>query len=256
MPARRPSRKEVASLRLTPDDTIAFYLGQWGVNLTIAFTWLVMGLLLFFAWLGTRPLRRSGEPSRWQLGLEIIVEAVADQIRPIAADRPERFVPFVGTLFLYIATCNVLSIVPGFEPPTGSLSTTAGLAICVLFAVPYFGVRERGLGPYLRSYIEPNPIMLPFNIIGELSRTLSLAIRLFGNVMSGSLIAAVLLAVIPLLFPAVMQAFGLLTGLIQAYIFAVLATVYIASAVEVQHKPNVSHQSNPLAGEDGSHADN
>lgn len=247
---------EVNALQLTPDQVILFYIGPWAINLTIALTWLVMALLVGLALLGTRPIRRSGEPTAWQLGLEVVVESVVDQIRPMCPDRPERLVPFVGTLFLYIATSNVLAIVPGFNPPTGSLSTTAGLALCVLFAVPYFGMRERGFREYLRTYIEPNPIMLPFNIIGELSRTLSLAIRLFGNVMSGTLIAAVLIAVVPLLFPAVMQAFGLLTGLIQAYIFAVLATVYIASAIEVQGKATRRHRSDAAPGEDGSNADN
>jgi len=247
----------VAGIRLTPDEVVLFYLGPVAVNLTIALTWLVMALLLLLARLGTRALRHGLRPTRLQMGLEIVVEAVTDQIRTICPDRPERFVPFVGTLFLYIATANILAIVPGFDPPTGSLSTTAGLALCVLFAVPYYGVREHGLRPYLRRYLEPNVIMLPFNIIGELSRTLSLAIRLFGNVMSGTLIAGVLIAVVPLLFPAVMQAFGLLTGVIQAYIFAVLAIVYISSGVVAEERaaPGVASSQDLDAGEDDPHAD-
>jgi F-type H+-transporting ATPase subunit a len=237
---------------------ILFHIGPLAVNLTIAWSWLIMALLLLLARLGTASLRHDVRPSRWQLGLETVVEVVTDQIRRISPDRPERFVPFAGSLFLFIALANLLAIVPGFEPPTGSLSTTAGLALCVLFAVPYYGVQEHGLGPYLRRYLQPNPIMLPFNIIGELSRTLSLAIRLFGNVMSGTLIAGVLVAVTPLFFPAVMQAFGLLTGMIQAYIFAILATVYIASAVVAEERsaPGVAASQNLARREDEPNAPN
>lgn len=236
-------------MQLTPDQVVLFKVGPLAVNMTIAMTWLVMLLLVVAARAGTMPLGTDRIPSRWQAALEIVVETAADQIGKIAPDRPERFVPFVGTLFLYIATANVLAIVPGYMPPTGSLSTTAALSLSVLIAVPYYGVREHGLSGYLRRYIQPNPIMLPFNIIGELSRTLSLAIRLFGNVMSGTLIAGVLIAVVPFFFPVVMQAFGLLTGLIQAYIFAVLATVYIASAVaaheEIGRAPVGGHSREP-----------
>jgi F-type H+-transporting ATPase subunit a len=218
-------------VQLTPDVIELFRIGPVTINLTIALTWLIMLLLVAAARGGTRALRRGTDPSGLQLGLEIVVEVLTEQIRTISPRQPERLVPFVGTLFLYIVTANVLAIVPGYIPPTGSLSTTAALALCVLVAVPYFGISEHGLGGYLKQYAQPNVVMLPFNIIGELSRTLSLAIRLFGNVMSGTLIAGVLIAVAPFLFHAVMQAFGLLTGIIQAYIFAVLATVYIASAI-------------------------
>jgi F-type H+-transporting ATPase subunit a len=122
------------------------------------------------------------------------------------------------------------TIIPGYESPTGSLSTTAALAICVFVAVPFFGIAEQGLRGYLDSYLKPTVIMLPFNIISELSRTLALAVRLFGNMMSGTMILAILLTIAPLIFPIVMSALGLLTGMIQAYIFSILATVYIAAA--------------------------
>jgi F-type H+-transporting ATPase subunit a len=126
--------------------------------------------------------------------------------------------------------------VPGFQPPTGSLTTTTALAICVFFAVPIYGIAERGLKGYLSNYIQPSVAMLPFNIIGEISRTLALAVRLFGNIMSGTLIAAILLSLVPLFFPVIMQAFGLLVGLIQAYIFAILAMVYIASGTRARRR--------------------
>ncbi|MDY7001571.1 MAG: F0F1 ATP synthase subunit A, partial [Thermodesulfobacteriota bacterium] len=126
--------------------------------------------------------------------------------------------------------------VPGFEPPTGSLSTTAGLALCVFVAVPVYGISQSGLIPYLKNYVRPTPLMLPFNIIGDFSRILALAVRLFGNVMSGSMIGGILLIIAPLFVPVIMQLFGLLTGLVQAYIFAVLAAVYIGAGIEVQEQ--------------------
>jgi F-type H+-transporting ATPase subunit a len=162
--------------------------------------------------------------------LEVIVTGANDQIREISQQEPRPYLAFIGSLFLFIVVSNVLSVVPGFQAPTGSLSTTAALAIVVFLAVPFFGIQKLGLVRYLKQYIQPTPIMLPFNIIGEISRTLALAVRLFGNVMSGTLIAGILLAIVPLLFPIVFQALGLLTGVIQAYIFAILAMVYIASA--------------------------
>jgi F-type H+-transporting ATPase subunit a len=133
---------------------------------------------------------------------------------------------------------NLLDVVPGWHAPTGSLSTTAALALCVAIAVPVFGIRERGIRAYLRHYLRPSAFMLPFHVLGEASRTVSLAIRLFGNIMSGSMIVGILLAITPLLFPVVMQVLGLLTGVIQAYIFAVLATVYIAAATQAQNGRN------------------
>jgi F-type H+-transporting ATPase subunit a len=170
-----------------------------------------------------------------QNALEALVVFILDQIRDVTQQDPEPYLPFVGTLFLFIAVSNVLSVVPGFHPPTGSLTTTAALAICVFLAVPAFGIAKLGLGPYLRGYLRPSPFMLPFTIIGELSRTLALAVRLFGNVMSTSVIVAILLSVAPLFFPVIMNAFGLLIGIIQAYIFAILAIVYIASGT-TQHE--------------------
>jgi F-type H+-transporting ATPase subunit a len=121
-------------------------------------------------------------------------------------------------------------VIPGYEPPTGSLSTTAALALCVFIAVPLFGIEEQGLRGYLKSYIEPTLIMLPFNVISEFSRTLALAVRLFGNMMSGTMIIAILLTITPFVFPIFMSALGLLTGMVQAYIFSILAAVYIAAA--------------------------
>ncbi len=221
-------------MEISPDITTYWTYGPFKLNATIVYTWLTMALLVGVSWLVTRNLTSDEQLTRGQNLLEVLVQALYDQIGEISQQRPERYLPFIGTLFIFIATSNLLAIVPGYRPPTGSLSTTTALALCVFIAVPLYGVSHLGWKTYLKQYTRPTPIMLPFNIIGELSRTLALAVRLFGNVMSGSMIVAVLIAIAPLFFPIVMQLFGLVTGLIQAYIFAVLAMVYIASATQVQ----------------------
>lgn len=215
---------------ISPDTYILWESGIFKLNATILFTWLIMAILVIGSWLVTRKITSALTMSKGQNMLEVIVGGVMDQIQEVSQQDPRPYLPFIGSLFLFIITSNVLAIVPGFQPPTGSLSTTAALAVCVFLAVPIFGIRKQGWRGYLRQYLQPTPIMLPFNIIGELSRTLALAVRLFGNIMSGSLIAAILLAIAPLFFPILLQALGLLTGVIQAYIFSILAMVYIASA--------------------------
>jgi F-type H+-transporting ATPase subunit a len=200
------------------------------LNATILFTWLIMTILVIGSWLVTRKITGALTMSRGQNLLEVIVEGVMDQIREVSQQDPRPYLPFIGTLFCSLSHPICWLLCRAFSSPTGSLSTTVALALCVFLAVPVFGIRKQGLRGYLKQYIQPTPIMLPFNIIGELSRTLALAVRLFGNMMSGGLIAAILLAIVPLFFPIVLQALGLLTGVIQAYIFAVLAMVYIASA--------------------------
>ncbi len=220
-------------MRISPDTLVLFRWGPIVINATIIFTWVVMALMVLGSKLVTRKLTSGNQLSRWQNLMEVLIAGIRDQIRDISHQAPGEYLPFVGTLFLFIGVCNLLSIVPGFEPPTGSLSTTAALAVCVFVAVPLYGIAHKGLS-YFEQYIKPSVFMLPFNIMGELSRTLALAVRLFGNVMSGSMIAGILLAIAPLVFPIVMQALGLLTGLIQAYIFAILAMVYIAAATRVR----------------------
>ena len=223
-------------MRISPDAVVFFQWGPVSLNATILFTWCVMGLMALGSWLITRRLSAETRLSRWQNLIEVLVTGMRDEIREITGQAPGRYLSFVGTLFLFIAVSNLLSIVPGYEPPTGSLSTTAALAGCVFVAVPLYGIAQQGLS-YFGQYTKPSVFMLPFNIMGELSRTLALAVRLFGNVMSGTMIVAILLALTPLVFPIIMQAFGLLTGLIQAYIFAILAMVYIAAATRV-HRQN------------------
>ncbi|PYG26352.1 F0F1 ATP synthase subunit A [Pelagimonas varians] len=217
-------------MNLTPDQIIIFEVWGLPINATLVFTWVVMALLVAASMVITRNLRPDVPPNRWRTMLEVIVQGIQAQIEEIADGPSRHLLYFAGTLFLFVAVSNLLLVVPGFEPPTSSLSTTTALAICVLIAVPMFGVSSRGLGGYLKTYLEPTFIMLPFNIISEFSRGISLAIRLYGNIMSGAVIAAILLTVAPFFFPVVMDVLGLLTGMIQAYIFAILATVYIAGA--------------------------
>lgn len=217
-------------MTINPDGIILLEWGWFKINATILFTWLVMFLLTFGSWLVTRKLTSKGTLTRWQNLLEVLVNGIKGQIKEISRQEPGPYLPFVGTLFIFIAISNILSIIPGYIPPTSSLSTTAALAICVFVAVPVFGIAHQGMLNYLKQYLQPTFFMLPFNVIGELSRTLALAVRLYGNMMSGTIIVAILLTITPLIFPVVMQALGLLTGLIQAYIFAILAMVYIASA--------------------------
>ncbi|TYB81336.1 F0F1 ATP synthase subunit A [Maritimibacter fusiformis] len=217
-------------MELTPDDTIIFTLGGIAINATIVNTWVIMALLTGVSVLITRNLRPDVPPNRWRTTLEVIVGLIQSQIEEISQRRDGRLLYFTGTLFLFIVVSNLLTVVPGFDSPTASLSTTAALSLSVLVAVPMFGIGSRGVRGYLRTYLEPSVFMLPFNIIGEVSRGISLAIRLYGNIMSGAVIAAILLGVAPFFFPVVMDMLGLLTGVIQAYIFAILATVYISSA--------------------------
>ena len=218
-------------MELSPDQTIYWQQGIIVINATLVFTWVAMALLVGGSWLATRNLSTGQSVTTRQSVLETIVTMIGGRIEDVMQRKPGPFLPFLGTLFLFIAVLNALSVVPGYRSPTGSLSTTAALAACVFFAVPYYGMMALGISKYLKQYLQPSFLMLPFNIIGELSRTLALAVRLFGNVMSGGMIVAILLSIAPLFFPVIMQLYGLLVGLIQAYIFAVLAAVYIASAI-------------------------
>jgi F-type H+-transporting ATPase subunit a len=221
-------------MRLSPDDLIYWQHGFFKLNATIVFTWGLMLILAGGSKLITRKLSTGLERSRWQNLLEIVVTAIEKQIGDIGLRNPQKYLSFLGTLFLFVAVASLCTVIPGYEPPTGSLSTTAALALCVFVAVPLFGIANRGMGGYLKSYVQPTVIMLPFNIISEFSRTLALAVRLFGNMMSGAMIIAILLTITPFIFPIVMTALGLLTGMVQAYIFSILAAVYIAAATRTR----------------------
>ncbi|AUH00763.1 F0F1 ATP synthase subunit A [Prodigiosinella confusarubida] len=221
-------------MHLSPDSIIFWQWGWFNINATIVYTWVLMLVLTLGSYLVTRRLSHGLTRSRWQNLLEIVVTGIVTQIGEVGLTNPRQYLAFLGTLFLFIGLASLCTIVPGYEPPTGSLSTTTALAICVFIAVPMFGIANCGPREYLNTYLKPTVIMLPFNIISELSRTLALAARLFGNMMSGTMILAILLTITPFIFPIVMSVLGLLTGMVQAYIFSILAAVYIAAATRAR----------------------
>jgi len=232
----------VALNQISPDEVILWSWGFITINVTILYTWLVMAILLFISWLATRRLSSDINVSRWQHFLEVVISVVRGEIGEMTKKGADHYVPLIGTLFLFICVSNVLVIVPGFVAPTSSITTTASLALCVFVAVPYYGILRNGVLHYLKEYFQPNFIFFPFHVMGELSRTLALTVRLFGNIMSHEKVVGILLAVTPLLFPVVMQALGLLIGVIQAYIFAILSMVYIASALSAEEETHSEHK--------------
>src|SRR6202167_6160386 len=167
-------------MRLSSDQMIFWQHGFLKLNGTIVFTWGLMLVLAVGSILVTRRLSTDLKRSRWQNLLEIVVTGIEKQIEDVGLERPERYIGFLGTLFLFVALAALCTIIPGYEPPTGSLSTTAALALCVFVAVPLFGIEEQGLGGYLKSYVEPTFIMFTLKFVSEVSRTLALAVRLFG----------------------------------------------------------------------------
>jgi F-type H+-transporting ATPase subunit a len=190
-------------------------------------------VLTLMLWLSSLRMKPHGI-SRWQTILETYVSWIRTTVEEIFGSDPDPYVPLIGTLIAFIGVANMLSLVPIIRPPTADLSTAVALALIVFLAVPYFGVRRLGFRQYLHKYLEPHPLLMPLNLLGEATRTLALAVRLFGNVMSGQMIGAILLVVAGALVPIPLMMLGILTGLVQAYIFGILAAVYIAAAVEAE----------------------
>ena len=209
--------------------TALFYLGPVPVTAAVLTTWAIMAGLAFGGMLLTRSLSRV--PSATQSAVELVVEAVDDQIRQTMGVEPSPYRAFIGTLFLFIFVANWSSLVPGVDPPTAQIETDAALALIVFVAVIWYGIRVGGVRGYLATFASPNPIMIPLNFLESLTRTFSLVVRLFGNVMSGVFVVGIVLSVAGLLVPIPLMALDLLTGAVQAYIFAVLAMVFIAGAV-------------------------
>ena len=208
---------------------VVFMLGPIPITEPVVVTWGLIGLLTVGG-LFVRS-RLSLVPSRGQAALELVVTAMQGLIRDTLRASPEPYLPLLGTLFVFILLANWSSIVPGIEPPTAHIETDAALAVIVFFAVIYFGIRVRGIGAYLRTFAEPTLLMVPLNIIENFTRTFSLIVRLFGNVMSGVFIIGIILSLAGLLVPIPLMALDLLTGAVQAYIFTVLAMVFIGGAV-------------------------
>lgn len=211
------------------ETTTLFHLGPVPVSQTVVTTWVIMAVLVFGAWLITRRLRH--DPSPVQAVAEMIVDTVDSQIRDTMKTDPAPYRTFIGTLFLFILACNWSSLIPGVEPPTAALATDAALALLVFLSIVWYGVRTVGARGYLRSFAAPTPLMIPLNFVESITRTFSLLVRLFGNVMSGVFVIGIVLSLAGLLVPIPFMALDLLTGIVQAYIFAVLAMVFIASTI-------------------------
>ena len=212
-------------------ELLTFHLGTLHTGATVLTTWLVMALLTGAGLLGTRRLSVEA-PTRLQMGLEGTVLALQAAIEGAAPSHAARLLPFIGTLWLFIAVANLTGLVPGLRSPTGDLSLTVALAVLVFLAVHWFGIRIDGVKAYLRHYLDPNPILLPFHLLGEITRTLALAVRLFGNMMSLEMAALLVLLVAGALAPVPLLMLHIVEGLVQAYIFGMLALVYVAGALQ------------------------
>ncbi len=211
------------------DKTILFYLWGFPINQTIFYTWIVMAILVGMSVYISRKIKDTIEVSRFQTALEMIVMGMRTQVHEVSNDNPAKYLPLICTFFLFIGLSNLLTIIPTFQAPTASLSTTVAFALCVFVAIPYYGIRNAGIKGYLKKYIEPVPVMLPMNIVSDITSIFSLAVRLYGNVLGGAVIGSVLISFVPFLLPLPLQILGLVTGTIQAYIFALLAIIYISA---------------------------
>ncbi len=213
----------------------AIRLIEWGnkyINVTIFNSWLIILLIVGGAWLATRHLSVNKQASRWQIALEALVLWLQKEANETSGSRTNQYLGMAMGLFCFILTANLLTFLPWFRPPTASLSTTMALAGVVFLAIPYFSIRNAGIKGYLKKFIDPIPLMLPMNIFSEFFSVLAMGLRLFGNMLSGVMFASILSAFVPFVAPLVMQTLGLLTGSIQAYIFALLAVVYSSSVKE------------------------
>ena len=213
---------------LTPH--VLFFIGPLPVTTTVVETWLVMGFLVLISMIVTRKLEFL--PSRLQNILELFVEGIMNMIEDMSPTHGKLFLPLVGTLALFIGAANLTGLIPGLKAPTSDFNTTLALALVVFATVPYYGIKIQGWKNYLKTYIQPSPILAPFHIIGEITRTFSLALRLFGNILGEEIIIAILFILSPLIVPVPMMLFAIFTGVIQAYIFSILTIVYLSAAVE------------------------
>ena len=208
---------------------VLFHLGPVAITEPVVTTWGLMLALALGAWLVTRAM--TLRPGRRQAVVEALVLGISGQIKEVLHRDPRPLIPLVGTIFIFVLTANLSGLVPGLEAPTGKLETPAALAFIVFVSVHYFGIRAQGLKRYLASFAEPKLIMLPLNLVSEVTRTFSLMVRLFGNVMSGEFLIGLVVALAGLFVPVPLMALELLVGIVQAYIFTVLATVFIGAAI-------------------------
>jgi F-type H+-transporting ATPase subunit a len=217
-------------LQLHPLQTeVWFYIGPVPITAEVVTTWVIMAVLVLLSWLGLRQAQVRGG---WlQSTLEVSVEAIADQIKAILRTDPWPYLPLLGTLFIYLVFANLSGLLPGVVAPTAHIETPAALALIVFFSVQFYGLKEHGLKGYAKRYLEPNPLLLPLNLLSQITRSFSMMVRLFGNMMSHEFIIAIVLFLAGLFVPVPFMLLGILIGLIQAFIFTVLATVYVGGAV-------------------------
>jgi F-type H+-transporting ATPase subunit a len=211
------------------ETAVLFHAGFVPITRTVATTWGLMAVLTVACWVGTRSFRVVA--GGWQAVIETVVIGIEEQIAAILGRDAGPFLPLLGTLFIFLVFANLSGIVPGLKAPTASIETPAALASIVFLSVHFYGVRFQGLAPYLKGYLKPNPALLPLNVLSEITRSFSLAVRLFGNIMSDDLVIAIVVGLAGLLVPIPFMAFAILIALVQAYIFSVLAAVYIGGGI-------------------------
>jgi len=214
------------------DVPTVFHVGPIGITAPVVTTWAIMLVLAALSWLMTRRLQQN--PGSVQVILEGLIGAMDEAVRDVLPKAAAQVLPFVGTLWMFVVVANLAGIIPGVHSPTGVLSTTAALAVLVFFSVHWFGIRSEGVRAYLRHYLAPSPLMLPFHLMSEVTRTVALAIRLFGNIMSLEMAVLLVLLVAGFLVPVPLLILHVIEALIQAYIFGMLALIYIASAIQSQ----------------------
>lgn len=219
-----------------------FHIGPFAITSIVVTTWGIMLALGAFCWLSTR--RLALDPAPLQTMLEGVVSAMEESISAVLPDRARQLLPFIGTLWIYILFANLVGVIPHLHAPTGNLSVTAGLALLVFLSVHWFGIRGEGLRRYLKHYLSPTPILLPFHLISEITRTVALAVRLFGNIMSLEMAALLVLMVAGLLAPVPLLMLHIVESLVQAYIFGMLALIYVAGAMQSRQNPEQDEEGN------------
>ncbi|MGJ0490272.1 F0F1 ATP synthase subunit A [Methylobacter sp.] len=214
------------------ENELVFMLGPLAIGVSVLTTWGIMLVTAVLAWLATRRLDMLPRPL--QAMVEGIVSALEEAVLAVAPEHGRQIMPFVGTLWLFLIVANLIGLIPGLHSPTRDLSVTSALAVLVFFSVHWFGIKTWGLKQYLRHYLAPSPILLPFHIISELTRTLALAVRLFGNIMSLEMSAMLILLVAGFLMPIPILMLHIVEALVQAYVFGMLALIYLAGAIQSQ----------------------
>jgi len=211
---------------------VVFQIGPVAITSTVITTWLLMAVLGLFAWITTQHL--ATEPGPLQTALEGVVASIEQAVAAVAPQQAQQLMPFIGTLWVFLVIANLSGLIPGVHSPTRDLSATAALAILVFLSVHWFGIRTQGLKRYLRHYLTPSPILLPFHLISEVTRTIALAVRLFGNIMSLEMTALLILLVAGFLAPVPILMLHIVEALVQAYIFGMLALIYVAGGLQSQ----------------------